>query len=453
LSAFHVTQRVRLAALSALLGACSFHSLDYLGGDLSAVGAAGMAGAVGSAGTAGGSSGGEAGASTSGAGGEASGGLGGTSAGSAGISGAGGGVTSGSGGTLAGSAGTGGTSGASGIGSGGAASGAGGTGGSAGGTGGSAGAAAGAGGDASGGTGGTTPNSCATGGADCPLSDEVAYKFHPGHLDSKCVDVAANNVDDGAAVIQYNCGVKINQVFYAEERGEGYFSLRSAMSGRCLAVTDASLEGGASVEQRACSGDDEQLFLPERRADDLVRLIAKHSGFELQVAGNDSDLNAVRLIQAESAPALDSAFRIEQVSDAAFATLNVPGQGGVRVRHDGDEVLIESSNGEEAEWKVVTGLADGDCVSFESRDNPGAYLRHRSFVLWAEINDGSVAFERDATFCFRAPLNGSASTFHSLESVNYRGRFVAHDAGRVVLETFEDTLDFRSRATWSLGQL
>jgi hypothetical protein len=365
----------------------------------------------------------------------------------------GGNSTSGSGGTLAGSAGTGGSAGASGTGTGGAASGAGGAAGSEGGTSGSAGAEAGTAGDSSGGTGGSTPNPCSTGGADCPLSDEVAYKFHPGHQDSKCVDVAANNVDDGAAVIQYTCGIKINQVFYAEERGDGYFSLRSAMSGRCLGVTDASLESGSSVEQRACSGDDEQLFLPERRADELVRLVAKHSGFELQVWGSDSTPNGTRLVQAESDPALDSAFRIEPVSDAAFATLNVPGQAGVRLRHDGDEVSIESSNGEEAEWKVVTGLADGDCISFVSRDTRGAYLRHRSFVLWAEADDGSAEFERDATFCFRAPLNGSATTFHSLESVNYRGRFVTHDEGRVVLEGFEDTLDFRSRATWSLGQL
>jgi hypothetical protein len=368
----------------------------------------------------------------------------------------GGGVASGAGGTLAGSAGSAGTSGASGAGAGGSESGGGGTSGSGGtsGTSGGEGASSGAAGAASGGTGGDTPNPCTTGGADCPLSDEVAYAFHPGHQDSKCVDVAANNVDDGAAVIQYTCGSKVNQVFYAEERGEGYFSLRSAMSGRCLGVTGASLEAGASVEQRACNGDDEQLFLPSRREDDLVRLSAKHSGFDLQVGGSDSSANGTRLLQVAEDPALDSAFRVEPVSTAGFATLNVPGQSGVRLRLVDDEVWIGNSTDADAEWKVVTGLADGDCVSFASRDIPGAYLRHRLYMLWADVGDGSNTFNLDATFCFRAPLYGSASTLHSLESVNYEGRFVSHDEeGRVVLESFEDTQDFRSRATWSLGQL
>jgi hypothetical protein len=41
----------------------------------------------------------------------------------------------------------------------------------------------------------------------------------------------------------------------------------------------------------------------------------------------------------------------------------------------------------------------------------------------------------------------------TLESVNYPGRYVSRTEGRVELLSFEDTPDFRSRATWSLGQL
>jgi hypothetical protein len=41
-------------------------------------------------------------------------------------------------------------------------------------------------------------------------------------------------------------------------------------------------------------------------------------------------------------------------------------------------------------WIVRRGLADKSCVSFESRNNPGDFLRHQNFALRVQPFDGSA---------------------------------------------------------------
>ena len=67
------------------------------------------------------------------------------------------------------------------------------------------------------------------------------------------------------------------------------------------------------------------------------------------------------------------------------------------------------------------GLADANCVSFESRSNPGQFLRHSGFRIRRDVSDGSALFKADATFCVRAGLAGGGSSF---ESYNLPGRYL-----------------------------
>ena len=69
----------------------------------------------------------------------------------------------------------------------------------------------------------------------------------------------------------------------------------------------------------------------------------------------------------------------------------------------------------EATWIVRPGLADGSCLSFESADIPGAYLRHHDFELFLDPDNGSTHFAQDATFC---PQPGNSGEGHSFESLN-----------------------------------
>ena len=77
----------------------------------------------------------------------------------------------------------------------------------------------------------------------------------------------------------------------------------------------------------------------------------------------------------------------------------------------------------DATWIVRAGLANSTCVSFESADNPGQYLRHSGFELYLNPDDGTTLFAQDATFC---PTSGNSGQGYSLQSVNYPTKYIRH---------------------------
>jgi len=96
----------------------------------------------------------------------------------------------------------------------------------------------------------------------------------------------------------------------------------------------------------------------------------------------------------------------------------------------GDDVGIESVTSssstalkEDATWIVEPGLANSSCVSFESANGSGDYIRHYDFELYLEPNDGSTQFALDATFCPRA---GNSGSDYSFMSYNYSYDYIRH---------------------------
>ncbi|MEV5436191.1 AbfB domain-containing protein [Streptomyces sp. NPDC052682] len=138
------------------------------------------------------------------------------------------------------------------------------------------------------------------------------------------------------------------------------------------------------------------------------------------------------------APAPSSAPAHKPASTAiSLRSVNYPDRywhvsdGSVRL----DQIGSGSEQREDATFRRVAGLADSSCSSFATAD--GRYLRHRSFVLVKDRDDGSALFRQDATFCPRP------SPFHSgavmLESVNYRGRFLRHQNFQIRLDPYQNT--------------
>jgi hypothetical protein len=74
-------------------------------------------------------------------------------------------------------------------------------------------------------------------------------------------------------------------------------------------------------------------------------------------------------------------------------------------------------------WIVRRGLANNSCVSFESRNYPGDFLRHFNFQLFRQPMDGSAIFRSDATFCPEAGKSGQGTSFRSL---NFPTRYIRH---------------------------
>ncbi|MGX6603174.1 alpha-L-arabinofuranosidase B [Micromonosporaceae bacterium Da 78-11] len=105
-------------------------------------------------------------------------------------------------------------------------------------------------------------------------------------------------------------------------------------------------------------------------------------------------------------------------------------------------------------WIVRRGLAGTSCVSFESRNYPGDFLRHYNYQLQRQPMDGSAQFRADATFC---PTAGKSGTGTSFASYNYPTRFLRHYnnslyiAGNGGPNAFDSTTSWAADVSWAVS--
>ncbi|MBL7257391.1 AbfB domain-containing protein [Paractinoplanes lichenicola] len=137
----------------------------------------------------------------------------------------------------------------------------------------------------------------------------------------------------------------------------------------------------------------------------------------------------------------------------ASLRVTTPGYTNRYLRHaDGaartDVITTASSttDRQDATYYVRPGLSNASCYSFESRNFPGQYLRHRDSRVYREANNGG-SFTGDATFCARPGLSGGGT---SLESANFPGRYLRHRGEQVWVEASTGG-SFNDDATWAVG--
>jgi hypothetical protein len=99
-----------------------------------------------------------------------------------------------------------------------------------------------------------------------------------------------------------------------------------------------------------------------------------------------------------------------------------------------------------ASWIVRAGLGNSSCVSFESKNTAGNYLRHSNYQLYLNANDGSALFAQDATFCPLAGQNGQGTSF---ASNNYSSRYIRHYNNNVYIASNGGSNAFDSATSWS----
>jgi hypothetical protein len=97
-------------------------------------------------------------------------------------------------------------------------------------------------------------------------------------------------------------------------------------------------------------------------------------------------------------------------------------------------------------WIVRRGLANNSCVSFESRNFPGDFLRHQNFQLRRQPMDGSALFRADATFCPQAGRSGQGTSFASF---NFPTRFIRHFNNNVYIASNGGSNNFDSATSWA----
>jgi non-reducing end alpha-L-arabinofuranosidase len=128
---------------------------------------------------------------------------------------------------------------------------------------------------------------------------------------------------------------------------------------------------------------------------------------------------------------------------------------GDYIRHDdGDTKVVISAitsassatDKADATWIVHAGLANSSCVSFESANDPGQYLRHSHFELYLAPNDGSTLFSHDATFC---PHTGHSGQGYSFQSDNYPTKYLRHFDHTVYIASDGGTNAWDSATSWT----
>ena len=108
----------------------------------------------------------------------------------------------------------------------------------------------------------------------------------------------------------------------------------------------------------------------------------------------------------------------------------------------------------DASWIVRRGLASASCVSFESRNYPGDFLRHYNYQLYRQPMDGTAQFRADATFCATTGQNGSGTSF---ASYNYPTRYIRHYNNTVYIagnggsNAFDSTTSWADDVSWAVS--
>ena len=162
-----------------------------------------------------------------------------------------------------------------------------------------------------------------------------------------------------------------------------------------------------------------------------------------------------------SGTALMSGPSLSVGSSVSFQATTAPCCTTKYLTHSGSDIklqVVDSSSDAtlkaQATWSVRTGLGNSDCLSFESNDTPGNYIRHASSVLVLSADDGSKLMHEDATFCPQDGISGKGS---SIRSWSYPARYFRHYSGEGYLasnggvHTFDNPTSYNDDATWIVG--
>lgn len=146
-------------------------------------------------------------------------------------------------------------------------------------------------------------------------------------------------------------------------------------------------------------------------------------------------------------------WKLERICDISmFRSSNFP---TCYIYHDVFKMAMISGNATHmplasSYWHVVPGLADPDCVSIESVDKPGYYLRHYKGCVKISENDGSDAFKQDATWHIHDALDGLGG--FSLESYHIPNAYIRHYDSYLRVSQISTALDRSDASFWLITQ-
>jgi hypothetical protein len=145
---------------------------------------------------------------------------------------------------------------------------------------------------------------------------------------------------------------------------------------------------------------------------------------------------------------------VSKAQDGQPHSIEAQSKRGFYMRHANSLGFVNQINNEldskDATFRMVRGLA-GDCVSFESVNFPGHYLRHSSFrLILSKKVPNETLFDQDATFCMEYGL-GQGGQDHgtvSFQSYNFKGRYIRHRDLELWVDAREENPRFLADATF-----
>ncbi|KAI8631579.1 carbohydrate-binding module family 42 protein [Xylariaceae sp. FL1651] len=183
------------------------------------------------------------------------------------------------------------------------------------------------------------------------------------------------------------------------------------------------------------------------------------TGYPSDATENAVQANIVAAKYADTASLMSGPMM--NVGSKVSFRVTTPGYTDRYIAHTGATVntqAVSSSSSaalkQQASWAVRTGLGNSACLSFESVDSPGSFIRHSNYALVVNANDNSKIFHEDATFCLQAGINGQGS---SLRSWSYPARYFRHYdsllyiAGNSGPHAFDNPAVFNDDVSFVLG--
>lgn len=263
-------------------------------------------------------------------------------------------------------------------------------------------------------------------------------------LSHKCLMPQAGATNANTPLVQHTCNG--NQRWRLVHTLDDQYTLTHPTSGKRLDINQSSTSNGAAAILADLQTYLSQYWLldPQAAGDNLVQLRNANSQLLLETTGQSTAEDAT-VGQWESNGGTHQSWWLLQPNTTQLTAIGFP-ERYASYRANG--VWLEPSPAPESSslFRIVSGLADGNAISFESINYPGNYLRHRDFVLHLDYNDGSDLFRQDATFYRRTGLSDDSG--YSYESYNYPDYYIRHEFYQLRVEQLEDTELDRSDATF-----
>ncbi len=283
-----------------------------------------------------------------------------------------------------------------------------------------------------------------------PIREDIPYRLRPLHAPSYCADLSQGLVTAGTEFVQSPCTVDTTQKVWLTIEAPELISIRSAWSGLCLQASAGSTSPETVIVQDACLGQAAQLWSVVVRTDGFS-LVQQQSELVLDVLGDEVTTANTPLVQSTDNQSADMLWQFEETTGGMVRLEPIAQAGSYLTRVDELVEVVEGSS-PEALWRLLPGLSDPSCVTFESADEPGLYLRHSQYLIRVDPDDGIEGFLSDATFCLRDGLSETGYDLHSLQSVNYTSRYLTQPStGQATLTTFADTAEYRAQATFRIS--